>query len=219
VACAATSGICTETKQALVESLPANWESCIRGDGPGDDFETCSERFPATRTAYDAHWSCLEASCGDAVCTDVSRIFTLCEYSQDGGGACDACIMASCCERTAACMNDPTCSACASTTTPDAACRANTTLQAMYACLGGTCEAECGEYVAELVMQVVPGAAGDAGSPDAGGSVVGPTADGSTTPSAPSGCSCRTGQHRSASLGIVWALVAWLGARRRRPSS
>jgi len=219
-ACAATTGICRDTRAALVSSLASDWEACIAGRGPSDDFETCSASSPTIRTAYDAHWSCLQTTCGAEVCTDVSRIFTLCEYSLDGGSACDTCITASCCDLTAACMNDSSCRACANTTTPDAACRANTTLQAMYACLGETCEAACGEYVADLVAQVVPPVMGgaDAGGADAGGADASSAVDGSTTPSAPSsGCSCRARPASSASsLGMMLALAAVLGARRRR---
>jgi hypothetical protein len=162
-ACAATSGFCPETRNALIRGSVALLEDCINERTPDGNFTRCSEQFPAIRTAYDAHWACLQGTCGEEVCTDAARIVTLCEYSHDGAGPCDECIVGNCCERASTCANDPVCRACANTTEPDAACRANASLRSLYECLGGRCEAECGPYISEVVARVLP----PVGLPDA----------------------------------------------------
>jgi hypothetical protein len=162
-ACAATTGFCTETRNALIRGSVALFEDCINERTPEGNFTRCSEQFPAIRTAYDAHWACLQGTCGEEVCTDAARLVTLCEYSHEGAGPCDECIIGNCCERASTCANDPVCRACANTTEPDAACRANASLRSLYECLGGRCEAECGPYISEVVARVLP----PVGLPDA----------------------------------------------------
>lgn len=243
MACAADPNTCRDTQEALLATRLGPFNDCVNAVEPGGTFEKCSEQFPSVRAAIEAHWACLDATCA-GLCVPASRILTLCEYTQDGGGSCDACIVDQCCEAASTCMNEPDCNACANTMTPDAACTAREDFRSFYGCMRGPCNAACGEYVGALVDSIFPpqdaavpmndaalpdAAAPDAARPDASvpdaatPDATGPAAtpDTGATADAPEGgggggCSAVPGRGKSALALPCGVLLLALARRRSR---
>ena len=69
----------------------------------------CEIEERAGAAAADAHAACVEAQCPS--CGPVARAYSMCGVAS-GVEACDACLLASCCDATRACANDLGCGAC-----------------------------------------------------------------------------------------------------------
>jgi hypothetical protein len=216
-------GACDSQTHAFTAAAGVQFLQCTASM----DFPTCSTTASAGTALYRSLVGCVSGAC--AMCTSGYRAGVECGIDMDGAGPCASCLVdnSGCCDLTAKCAADGTCTNCLGDPTHTSNCSGNALFMSAVACVSTSCAAVCSRALAMYPTPVDGGMGADAGVPadggqdlDAGapetdgGLPAGP--DGGTLgPVANTGCHCGV----SGGEGAVALLALTVVSRSRRKRS
>ncbi|RYZ45882.1 MAG: trypsin-like serine protease, partial [Myxococcaceae bacterium] len=171
------AGACSGTADACFnDTACAALVQCLNGCQDNACGQACAQANQAGLTKYNAIFSCV---CTSGCPTECGGEDFCKPAPAEGCGfsfapptfpaACDGCAESKCCDAQKNCVDDAACVACA-TGQSTTGCNTNTNLQALFACIDGTCGTECG---ASGAGGSGAGGSGQAGSGQAGSAQAG----------------------------------------------